>query len=278
MFYSEYNCIFVTKKMKFSIITINYNNCDGLSRTIESVIGQTYNDYEFIVIDGGSQDGSVNLLKANDKAISYWVSEQDNGIYQAMNKGVTHAHGDYCFFLNSGDFFYDSSVLERVQNYINGEDIVVGSVMSKENDVAVFAPPARDISLYHLYSSTVPHQGAFIKVELQKKYPYDEDLKIVSDWKFFLQSIIMGNCSIKYIDEYIAYFDLNGISTTNPDKMWKEKERVLKDFFPYRVLLDYKLMKSSECLTQILTPQLKRKYRVDQFLYFIGKMLLKLWR
>ena len=101
--------------------------------------------------------------------------------------------------------------------------------------------------MYYLYSATVPHQSSFIRTELLRQFPYDEDLKIVSDWKFFVQAIIMNNCSVKYIDDYVATFDLEGVSTSNPDKMWKEKEKVLSNMFPPRVLEDYKTMKASEC-------------------------------
>ena len=86
--------------MLYSIITINFNNCDGLRRTIESVVNQTNDNYEYIVIDGGSTDGSVDVIQKYSDRISYWVSEKDDGIYNAMNKGVRHAHGDYCLFLN----------------------------------------------------------------------------------------------------------------------------------------------------------------------------------
>ena len=106
--------------------------------------------------------------------------------------------------------------------------------------------------------------------------PYDENLKIVSDWKFFLEAIILNNCSIRYIDEYIAEFDITGVSTSNPDLMWKEKERVLSELFPLRVLADYRQMKASECLSQKLMPQLRQHYTVDKIIYCIGRYLLKI--
>lgn len=96
--------------MKLSIITINYNNREGLRKTIESVVAQTTREFEYIVIDGGSTDGSVDVIKEFSDYIDYWVSEPDKGIYNAMNKGVKVAHGDYCQFLNSGDWLYDSNV------------------------------------------------------------------------------------------------------------------------------------------------------------------------
>jgi glycosyltransferase involved in cell wall biosynthesis len=100
--------------MKLSIITINYNNAEGLKRTIESVTGQTFRDFEYIVIDGGSTDGSTDVINEYADHISYWVSELDKGIYNAMNKGVAAAHGEYCNFLNSGDIYYNNEILANV--------------------------------------------------------------------------------------------------------------------------------------------------------------------
>jgi glycosyltransferase involved in cell wall biosynthesis len=260
--------------MFFSIITINYNDKSGLRRTIESVASQTYVDYEYIIIDGGSTDGSVDVIKEFASDIDCWVSEKDRGIYHAMNKGVLQAHGDYCLFLNSGDAFYDKSVLEHIAEKGLKEDIIVGKLVSFTNDY-LFNPPSRLISLYYLYSGTVPHQSSFIKTDLLRQYPYDEQLKIVSDWKFFVQAIVLHNCSVRYIDEIVARFDTNGVSTTNPDKMWKEKEQVLAELFPPRVLADYQHMKASECLTQTLTPRLRQHYTIDKILYHIGKFFLK---
>ena len=111
--------------MKYSIITVNYNNKEGLRQTIESVIHQTFRDFEFIVIDGGSTDGSADVLKEYDAQITYWVSEKDNGIYNAMNKGIAKATGDYLNFMNSGDCFYTSDVLESVANYESDADFIV---------------------------------------------------------------------------------------------------------------------------------------------------------
>ena len=100
--------------MKLSVITINYNNRDGLRKTIESVVNQTCRDFEYIIIDGGSTDGSVDVIKQYADRIDYWVSEPDKGIYHAMNKGIAVAHGEYLNFMNSGDCFYESTVVENV--------------------------------------------------------------------------------------------------------------------------------------------------------------------
>ena len=263
-------------KMLYSIITINFNNCDGLRRTIESVVNQTNADYEYIVIDGGSTDGSVDVIQKYSDRISYWVSEKDDGIYNAMNKGVRHAHGDYCLFLNSGDSFYDKHVLNKNLLSDNKSDIVVGRLVSDSDGMELFSPPSDDISMYYFYTSTLPHQASFIKTKLLKQYPYDESLKIVSDWKFFVETIIFHHCKVGFIDVPIAKFDMTGISTSNASKTWDEKMKVLRQMFPDRVLEDYKRMKDSECLTQTLTPQLRVNYRLDRYIFSIVRILLKL--
>lgn len=262
--------------MLVSVITINYNNCDGLRHTIESVARQECNNFEYIVIDGGSTDSSVEVIKEYAPKIDFWVSEPDGGIYNAMNKGVIHAHGDYCIFLNSGDSFYSDDVLRHFVSYNLTEDLVVGKLISQLSGEVLFAPPLQQLSLYYLYSGTVPHQSSFIRTDLLRKIPYDESLKIVSDWKFFVQAIILENCSVIYINDYVALFDMEGVSTSNPARMWKEKEQVLSSMFPPRIIADYKAMKASECLTQTLTTQLRCHYRIDRFLYRLGKMILKL--
>lgn len=262
----------------YSIITINYNNQAGLRRTIESIIGQTFSDFEFLVIDGGSTDGSVDIIKKYNASISYWVSERDNGIYHAMNKGVAQAHGDYCIFMNSGDCFYNNTVLEKMKSVVSNEDIIIGKVSVDKPGVIISPPPKGELTFYYLYSGSIPHQGSFIRTNLLRKYPYDETLKISSDWKFFVQTIILNNCSFRFVDEYVAQYDLGGFSTNNPELMREEKNRVLNDLFPPRVIDDYKKMKASECLTQTLTPMLRNNYGIDKVLFRIGAFLLKLRR
>lgn len=265
--------------MLVSVITINYNNCRGLHQTILSVVHQEYQNFEFIVIDGGSTDGSLDIIKNYSESIAFWISEKDRGIYHAMNKGVEHAHGDYCIFINSGDRFFANNVLEQVAINTTNEDIIVGKVTLDDKNTIMSPPPiSGELTLYHLYSGAIPHQGTFIRTELLRKYPYDENLKISSDWKFFVQTLILDNSSIRYMDIYVARYNMDGVSSSNPELMRKEKDEVLASFFPPRVLADYKQMKLEECLTKTLTSQLKKNYGIDRLLYSIGRFLLKIRR
>ncbi len=225
--------------MRFSIITINYNNRDGLEKTIDSVIHQTYHDYEYIIIDGGSVDGSLDVIKKNANHISYWVSEKDNGIYHAMNKGVAKAQDNYCIFMNSGDRFHSSDVLESVSKF--QEDIICGKVLKGKATI----PSGHNkstISLVDLIRGSLPHQAMFIKRELMVKYPYDETYKILSDWKFTIQAIVFDNCSFRNIDTIIADYDTSGISTNSNGLLPKERELILKELFPPRIVEDYQRM------------------------------------
>ena len=162
--------------MKYSIITVNYNNKDGLRATIESVVSQTFRDFEFIVIDGGSTDGSVDVLKEYDDKITYWVSEPDKGIYNGMNKGIAKATGDYLNFMNSGDCFYDDNVLQRVTDYNSQADFIVGRDYHYNERLqrghASIQPPRT--TMMHFFVATLDHQSSFIRRELFADSPYDE--------------------------------------------------------------------------------------------------------
>lgn len=263
------------KDMLFTIVTINYNNKEGLYHTIESVLGQSFHDFEFVVIDGGSTDGSVEVIKEFQNMMSYWISEKDSGIYNAMNKGVAKAHGDYCIFMNSGDCFYDKNVLEQVAENMTNEDVIVGKVAIDDKNTIISPPPLDgELTLYHLYSGAIPHQGSFIRKELLQRYPYDESLKISSDWKFFIQTLILDNCSVNFLDLFVARYDLDGVSTSNPMLMRAEKDEILARLLPPRIIADYKKMKQSECLTQLLTPSLKKYYTIDKVVFKLAKLLL----
>lgn len=221
--------------MKISIITVNYNDRSGLEQTIKSVIGQTFRDYEYIIIDGCSSDGSVELIKQYEKDISYWVSEPDNGIYNAMNKAIDVVNGEYCIFMNSGDSFSDENTLYDVFSTKPMEDIICGNTVTV-NKIR-YAP--EEITLNYMFCNTLCHQSVIIKSHLMKKYKYDENLKIVADRKFLLQALIIDNCSYKKVDVNIADYDINGFSSNNPVLSRIEYDAVLEELIPQRIRIDY---------------------------------------
>ena len=217
-----------------SVITINYNNDDGLRKTIDSVVNQKYDDYEYIIIDGGSTDDSVEIIKDYADRIAYWVSEPDKGIYNAMNKGIDVANGDYCIFMNSGDAFCDTRTIERLVALGLNADIICGNTIMPHRQ-----EPPKDITFSSLYSGSLCHQCAFIRTELMKKYKYDEKYKIVSDRKFFVQALILDNCSYKTVDVDIVEYDINGFSANNRALSDYEYSCVLEELIPERIRLDY---------------------------------------
>lgn len=230
--------------MKYSIITVNYNNKEGLRKTIESVIHQTYRDFEYIVIDGGSTDGSADVLKEYDKDISYWVSEPDGGIYQGMNKGIARATGDYLNFMNSGDCFYDKEVLQNLAKEDLSADIIVGrDYHFNETTQKGFATilPSR-LSMLTFIHHTLPHQSTFFKKELFDSTPYDESLRIVADIKFYIQKICVEQCSVQLIDNIICRREPDGVSKAYNERRVREHKQVVETVLPYGAIQDYETL------------------------------------
>ena len=231
--------------MKLSIITINYNDSQGLEKTIVSVINQTYRDFQYIVIDGNSTDGSRDVLEKYDKYIDKWISEPDSGIYNAMNKGAYFANGEYLLFLNSGDYLYNKNSLENLFKNNFHEDIVSCSLYtySKKN-ICVQTPP-RKISLYtFIDGSSLAHPSTLIskKIFLQVG-GYNEDSKIVSDWIFFIEALIINNCSyISFPKIILSSFNCFGVSSTSTEQRLLEVQKYLGGKFP-RIIEDYMSLK-----------------------------------
>ena len=234
--------------MKYSIITVNYNNCEGLRRTIESVISQTFRDFEFIVIDGGSTDGSADVLRQYDKDITYWVSERDNGIYNAMNKGIRRATGDYLNFMNSGDCFYDPQVLQHVSEVVGeasklcrGYDIIVGRDYHYSEELhqghASVQPPRT--TMMHFFVATLDHQSSFIRRELFDGSPYREDYRLVSDWIFFTEQIVSKGKYVKFIPDIVCRREEGGLSEQQHERNRKEIGQWLHQYLPQGIYDDY---------------------------------------
>jgi len=218
--------------MKLSIITINKDNISGLKRTIDSVSEQSFTDFEWIVIDGCSTDGSRELIEKHSDKFSFWVSEPDKGIYDAMNKGSKKAQGDYLLFLNSGDWLYSQKTLEKVFSRKCEEDIIYGDYAKVGVDSSVEKVRSVDeVTFFGLSNYSICHNATFIKKDMMLRFPYDTSLKIVADWKFFMQ-VLMSDGTFIHIKEYISYIDMNGISNNNLEQHAIEREKVLNDICP----------------------------------------------
>jgi len=234
--------------MKLSIITVNLNNAEGLQETIESVVSQTFTDFEYIVIDGGSTDGSVEIIKQYTDKITYWVSELDKGIYNAMNKGILQAKGKYCLFLNSGDWLTDENVISDFILSDFAEDFIVGNVFlvdEKNISTLLKSEDTNDLTFDLFYRNTLPHQAAFIKRDLFSKIGlYDEMYRIVSDWEFFIKAFVFFNCTYRHFDRIITNFDITGISYSKENDLKVKSER--DDVFQSKYSFIYKSHKTMD--------------------------------
>lgn len=309
------------RNMKLSIVTINYNNVEGLKKTLASVASQTYRDIEHFIIDGGSTDGSVEAIKEyvasnpnRDPFFKHtvkWVSEKDNGIYNAMNKGIEIALGrrvvnsfnrseqcedkcseadrlkqsgvenkvlpDYIQILNSGDIFAAQDVVERMVAEIEKAEypeLLYGNMIKKDFSSGKIIGKSREVeySLRQYYASTMNHDCCFIRRDVYEKYGlYDENLKIVSDWKWFLQAIGLGHVKPLYVDTDVTIFDASGISEANLELRNKERRLVLKDVLPPAILADYaKYTFPMEEYSRL------KKYHLWGLVWFVERVLFKL--
>ncbi len=315
--------------MTLSIITINYNNSEGLKKTLASVASQSYCNIEHIIVDGGSTDGSVDIIREyenttkrsvtiNQSTIQVkWVSEPDKGIYNAMNKGIEIALGrrivnsfnrsefveedyhtpytvhhtpsqsdcDYIQILNSGDILASPDVTERMMSALytvhctpyteNGSHAILYGNMVKfdyANNRILGKSREVEYSLRNYYSGTMNHDCCYFRRDLFETYGlYDENLKIVSDWKWFLQAIGLGHVKPIYVDIDVTIFDASGISETNLSLRNQERRQVIEELLPPAILADYD--KYAFPTTQI--DRLK-KYHLWSLVYFFERVLFKL--
>ncbi len=224
-----------TKQMpRLSVITINYNNLTGLMLTVQSVLAQSFKDFEYVVIDGGSTDGSAAYIQEHASQLAYFVSESDSGIYNAQNKGIKAAKGEYLLFLNSGDFLCNSEVLQTVFSYPVETDIVFGNMMINWGEGQVSRGLMPDtINLEHMYRDTLWHPVSFIrKAVFDRLGLYDESYRLVADYEFFFKAIVVHKVSARRIDVDIAEYDTRGASSdpANKKQELEERNRVWKTY------------------------------------------------
>jgi glycosyltransferase involved in cell wall biosynthesis len=256
--------------VKLSIITINLNNCSGLERTIESVINQTSADFEFIIIDGASTDGSRELINKYPSAISNWISEPDNGIYDAMNKGINLSRGEYLLMLNSGDVLHENDTIKKVIDLGLDRDLIYGNILwiGKEKQFITTFPEKLTYNFFLI--SSLGHQGTFIRRELHLLTGlYDSTYKIVADWCFLFSALFRHSCTHKHINLTVADCKRDGISCE--PSMWpvilKERELFISSKFP-EYLKEYRILNKSLSESDVsFSGQIKRI--VHKFILFI---------
>ena len=267
--------------MKLSIITINRNNFVGFEKTVQSVTNQTFKEFEYIVVDGASTDGSVDVIKKYEPQISHlkWVSEPDKGIYNAMNKGLNMASGDYIQILNSGDCLASGDVTEKMLSALEkagDPSILYGNMVKCFPDGHKMVDKCfagQEITMLGMYTGTLNHDPTYIRRDLFGKYGYyDESLRIVSDWKWYLQALILGGEKPQYVDLDVTLFDMTGISETNKELDKAERKQVLDQLFPHAVLADYE--RFAFPIDQI--KRLQRHPWAYKMVWFLERCLFKL--
>ncbi len=242
---------------RLSIITINYNNAEGLLKTFASVFAQDFTDVEYLVIDGGSTDSSRQAIEANARNITYWVSERDAGIYHAMNKGIEKAKGEYLMFLNSGDFLLNDRILANAFDCIHTgrADIYYGNIQLEERDLSVkFHSYPQELTLDFWEHYTINHQAAFIKASLFNELGhYSAGYPLAADYAFFLKCFVNGK-QFKKIDLGLVHYKLDGESSLNiaqyqdeMKKAWRELvhhfiQILLKGHQDHELLMKHRLM------------------------------------
>lgn len=258
---------------KLSIITINFNNKAGLIKTTQSVFEQTFTNYEYLLIDGGSTDGSKEYMELNKDKFTYAISEPDKGIYNAMNKGILQAKGEYLQFLNSGDWLVNATVIDRVFQDLPECDMVYTNmikVLRNGQFITDKGLQGEAITFRSFYQYNINHSSVFIKRSLFLKYGlYDEQLKIISDWKFFLVAAGLNYAKVIYKNIDSAYFDMTGISNTQKKLLKAEKQQVLEELVPLPILADYRNSEGDTTRLAII-----RKHVITAKIYRLLEVLL----
>lgn len=245
--------------MQLSIVTINRNNASGLEKTLKSVAAQTCKDFEHIIIDGASTDDSVEVIKhyfesSNNLSPTThhqirWISEPDKGIYNAMNKGIRMASGDYTQILNSGDCLASATTIEQMLCELEKNDypdFLYGNMTKVWPDGRKFkggGGKTKTFTFFDFYSGMLDHDGALVRKELYDRFGfYDENLKICSDWKWMLNVVPLGGVQPVYVDVDSILFDMSGVSESegrNKGVIAREKRMVLEKTLNPSILADY---------------------------------------
>lgn len=210
--------------MKISVVTVCYNAANLIEETIRSVVAQTYPDMEYIIIDGASSDATTSIIRKYEENIAYWISEKDKGIYDAMNKGIAAASGDYIIFMNAGDRFAGSNVLSSVAPYLGKHTVVSGHWKRcyANGNVKTASPKALSSLKVEM---PICHQATFIKLAYHKDNPFDTSFRLSADYDFFYRAW-RRNESFSYIDEVIVDFlEAEGASTDNITASVMEREK-----------------------------------------------------
>jgi len=223
-----------------SVITINRNNAEGLRRTLATTAAQTFDGFEHLVIDGASTDDSPDVILEFKDRITFWCSQQDTGVYNAMNKGVSMAETEYVLFLNSGDHLAAPDALARALPHLGDHDLCYFDLEIREPAGSLRPSPwlkqYPDVLRFsHFIEDSLPHPACFTRRSLFERFgPYDESLRICADWKAFMLWVCRHGCTYKHVPEVLSVFYTDGISSRpeSQQRLLAEREAVLQAEFP----------------------------------------------
>ncbi len=229
--------------MKFSVIVAALNAGEKLNKTVDSVLRQTYADYEIVVKDGGSSDGSVEALLQDERI--RLISEPDRGIYDAMNQAVKAARGEYILFLNCGDLLYDDRVLERVAGRIEKEKgdsplVLYGDTYGARNGVRIAAP--REIDGFACYRNIPCHQSCFYEARLCREKPYDPEYRIRADYDHFLWCFYRAGARMVYLGSTVSSYEGGGYSEDRENRARDKEEhrKITEQYMSEKELAGYR--------------------------------------
>lgn len=215
------------EQTKISIITVCYNSCTNIEKTIKSVLSQNYDNIEYIIIDGKSTDGTIEIIQKYSNNIDTFISEPDNGIYDAMNKGIKHSTGEWLMFMNAGDTYISNDSLKGfISNLTEGIRILRGNIIRvypnfKTESTGI---TKQEPGIMDMFNGTFHHQASLIQKRLFDEFGYySTQYKLMSDWKFFFDCVVLHNQKTKYVDFPVANFAMDGASTINTIKYRKEQ-------------------------------------------------------
>ena len=217
---------------QLSIVTINYNNAGGLKRTAESICIQNAKTehIEWIVIDGGSTDESLDIIKFHNTYIDYWVSERDGGIFDAMNKGLQQASGTYIIFMNAGDSFVQGLLTPSFLDGLKG-DIFYGDIYLLTASKQTYKKQSVYPDFIYMLGRTLCHQSVFMNTALCKKYPFQTDYSLMGDWIQLFTILKQENPEVVYIQKPICIYDEDGLSNQQADLRKQQREAFLKSYY-----------------------------------------------
>lgn len=227
------------RKPTLSIITVCRNEVSRIQRTIDSVMQQSDSDFEWIIVDGASTDGTLQLLQSYQPRISLLISEPDRGLYDAMNKGIRMASGEFVLFLNAGDYLQNREVVSAFYKRTGTSDIVIGGILIVYPDdrEQYRKSTGKNLDRELLYWRSFDHQVTFIKRVLFEKFgSYDLSFKILADWEFFARVVVRQGVSVEAWDHYVAVYSFDGISARleNRQQLYRERQRIRRMHYPAR--------------------------------------------